>query len=192
MDIVSFVMGQKSTSGGNASATQHVIRLEFTDTTDTDINLYYDDPLISTMITAYEPSTWTYDEKTVDSASLDGDTWYERQQEEWEEILSGDVNYSYDSDNDYPYCWISQLASVSIAVGSVWRVTYDNVQYRCTAETDDGRNIIGNPKYVKGTDDGTDAPFAFYNFSEQAWVGACNSPNESVSHSVTIEHLVNS
>lgn len=64
-----------STGGGSPSATQHVIHLEFTDSTDTDINVYYDDSLISTMITAYTPET--YGQKTVTLAQLDGVTWYE-------------------------------------------------------------------------------------------------------------------
>lgn len=64
-----------STGGGSPSATQHEIHLEFSDSTDTDIDVYYDDALISTMITAYEPTT--YGQKTVTLAQLDGVTWYE-------------------------------------------------------------------------------------------------------------------
>lgn len=65
--------------GGSPSATQHVIHLEFSDSTDTDINVYYNDSLIGTMITAYEPSTWTYSNKTVTLAQLDSVTWYDKQ-----------------------------------------------------------------------------------------------------------------
>ena len=65
--------------GGSPSATQHTIHLEFSDSTDTDIDVYYDDSLIGTMITAYEPSTWTYSSKTVTLAQLDGTTWYSKQ-----------------------------------------------------------------------------------------------------------------
>ena len=65
-------------SGGGA--TQHTIHLEFTDSTDIDIDVYYDDALIGTMITAYTPST--YGGKTVTLAQLDGVTWYE---------VSGDI-----------------------------------------------------------------------------------------------------
>ena len=56
-------------------APKHVIHLEFVDSSDTDINVYYDDSLIETMITAYDPVT--YDSKTVVIAQLDGVTWYE-------------------------------------------------------------------------------------------------------------------
>lgn len=59
----------------NVTATHHVIHLEFTDSTDTDIDVYYDDALIGTMITSYEPTT--YGGKTVTLAQLDGVTWYE-------------------------------------------------------------------------------------------------------------------
>ena len=59
----------------NVIATHHVIHLEFSDSTDTDIDVYYDDSLIGTMITSYEPVT--YSSKTVSLAQLDGVTWYQ-------------------------------------------------------------------------------------------------------------------
>lgn len=68
-------------TGGNGggsssvSATQHTIHLEFSDSTTANINLYYDDSLISSMITAYTPST--YNSKTVTLAQLDNTTWYQ-------------------------------------------------------------------------------------------------------------------
>lgn len=57
------------------TATKHTIHLEFSDSTDTDIDVYYDDALIGTMITSLDPTT--YDSKTVTLAQLDGVTWYE-------------------------------------------------------------------------------------------------------------------
>ena len=60
---------------GNPSATAHEIYFEFSDGTDTTIDVYYNDSLISTMITAYTPTT--YGQKTVTLAQLDGVTWYE-------------------------------------------------------------------------------------------------------------------
>lgn len=59
----------------NDLGTKHVIHLEFTDSTETDIDVYYDDALIGTMITSYTPTT--YGNKTVSLAQLDGVTWYE-------------------------------------------------------------------------------------------------------------------
>ena len=67
--------GSASGGGGSPSATQHTIHLEFSDSTDTDIDVYYDDSLIGTMITSYDPTT--YGGKTVTLAQLDGVTWYE-------------------------------------------------------------------------------------------------------------------
>lgn len=61
--------------GGGGGATQHSIYFEFSDSTNTTINVYYDDALLSAMITAYEPDT--YGGKTVTLAQLDGVTWYE-------------------------------------------------------------------------------------------------------------------
>ena len=63
-------------SGGGGGATQHTIHLEFTDSTDTDIEVDYDDSLIGTMLTAYSPGTWMYNNKQVAEAQLDGVTWY--------------------------------------------------------------------------------------------------------------------
>lgn len=61
--------------GGGGGATQHSIYFEFSDSTNTTIPVYYDDALLGTMITAYEPTT--YGGKTVTLAQLDGVTWYE-------------------------------------------------------------------------------------------------------------------
>ena len=74
-DCVTSVTGTYTGSGGGTGATQHTIHLEFSDSTDTDINVYYDDALIGTMITSYTPAT--YNNKTVDSAALDNVIWYE-------------------------------------------------------------------------------------------------------------------
>ena len=65
-------------SSTGAGATQHTIHLEFTDETDTDILVYYDNSLVGSMITAYEPVTWTYNSKTVAVASLDNIDWYDK------------------------------------------------------------------------------------------------------------------
>ena len=70
-------LGVKLTGTGGGGATQHTIHLEFTDSTDTDIEVDYDDSLIGTMLTAYAPGTWMYSNKQVAEAQLDGVTWYE-------------------------------------------------------------------------------------------------------------------
>lgn len=61
--------------GGGSGMIPHTIHLEFTDSTDTDIDVDYDDSYISTMITAYVPDM--YGAKKVALAQLDGVTWYE-------------------------------------------------------------------------------------------------------------------
>lgn len=63
------------TASGGPSITKHTIHLEFSDETDTDVDIYYNDALLGTMITAYKPVT--YGGKTVTLAQLDNVTWYE-------------------------------------------------------------------------------------------------------------------
>ena len=174
-------------SGGGPSATAHTIYFEFSDETDTTITAYYDSTFISDAITATTPTT--YGSKTVTLAQLDGVTWYEYgPSETWETLLDGNVGWNRDSENDYPYCWISELGNVSIPNGSVWRITYDNVEYRLTAVS----GAIGNPKWAGGTDDGTNVPFMFNNPGWGAWSGALNVPNVDSNYYFKIEHLVTS
>ncbi len=183
--------GTASGGGGGPSATQHTIHLEFSDSTDTDITVYYDDPLLGTMITAYIPET--YSGKTVDVAELDGVAWYTRPTETWETYVDGMVTYLYEGDGDYPYCWISDLGSTPIVVGDVYRVTYQNVEYRLTAKTYNGTKIIGNPKYMMGTDDGSGVPVLFQDYTHYgAWTGELDIPNVQTSVRIKIEHLVTS
>ena len=61
------------TSGGGATA--HEIHLEFTDSTDEDIDVYYDDSWIGSLITSTAPTS--YGQKTISLAQLDNVTWYE-------------------------------------------------------------------------------------------------------------------
>lgn len=63
-------------SGGGGGLTQHEIHLEFTDSTDTDIEVDYDDSVLGEIITSYSPALWTYNNKTVISAALDGTVWF--------------------------------------------------------------------------------------------------------------------
>ena len=181
------------TGGGGGGATQHTIHLEFTDSTDTDIDVYYDDSLISTMITAYEPIT--YGQKTVDVAELDGVAWYTRPSGTWETVLNGNLHVN--TGNPYGGVWVSDLGSVSIALGSVWRVTIDNgTPYTVTATANGvygspNQNIIGNPLFMGGTDDGSDVPFAFEQNPWGAWTGGTDtSITQDVDHIFKIERQV--
>lgn len=157
--------------GGGGGATQHEIHLEFTDSTDTDIDVYYDDPLISTMITSYDPVT--YGQKTVDSAALDNVVWYTRPTVTWETVWEGTADSI--SDTPYNYFWISALGDVYPSVGEVWRITVNGTPYICTAYVLPMQWLttvgLGNPKYSGGADDGSDAPFNFYNAGYGAMTG---------------------
>lgn len=181
-----------TSTGGTPSATAHTIYFEFTDETNTTITAYYDSSFISNAITATIPTT--YGAKTVESASLDNVTWYTRPTETWEVVYNDTVDYEPDNDGTYPYCWITDLGNVTMTEGSVWRVTFDNVEYRCTAAQDTlsgtTYTYIGNPKWAGATDDGSNVPFLFYPTAWGAWSGEINSENVRSTHSVKLERLV--
>lgn len=162
----------QGTASGGGGATQHTIHLEFTDSTDTDIEVDYDDAFVATIITSYEPET--YGQKTVDSASLDGVIWYTRPTETWETVYNVSGK-SPNQDTPYNYFWLNEndLGDVYPTAGSVWRITIDNTEYRCTATyvSAVGQICVGNPKYSGGVDDGSSTPFNLYNAGWGAWVG---------------------
>ena len=174
-------------SGGGGGATQHTIHLEFTDSTDTDIEVDYDDSLIATMITAYTPVT--YSSKTVTLAQLDGVTWYSYTPGTWETVYNGTTQLI--SDTPYPYFWISSLSDVSIPVGSTWRVTMDGVQSGDLVATNSQYGgMIGNPLYSGGSDDGSGLKYDFFNAGWGAWSGGADLATGN--HTVKIERLVSS
>ena len=188
------VLGTGSGGGSTPSATKHTIHFDFSDETDTDIDVYYDDTLLATMIQDYTPAT--YGQKTVILAQLDGVTWYSYDPSEtWETLWDGDVNWLKEDNGNYPYCWISSLGSTPITVGSVFRVTYDNTEYRCTAKTASlgGRiyNVFGNPIWGGGADDGSGVPFLFIDYTMySAWSGGLDVPNINNVYYFKIERLV--
>ena len=194
-DDLATLIASIQTGGGAPSATQHTILFEFTDETTQSITGYWDSSFISDAITATTPTE--YGGKTVDSASLDGVAWYTRPTETWETIYDGNVHWNPENNGDYPYCWISELGSIPITVGSVWRVTYNNTEYRCTGKTvslgGQNYNVFGNPVWLGGTDDGSDVPFIFIDYTNHnAWSGGLNVPNVQNSYYFKIERLVTS
>lgn len=183
------------TGGGSPSQTQHSIYFEFSDSTDATITAYWDGDFISDAITATTPTT--YGGKTVDSASLDGVTWYTRPTETWETLYDGNIDWNREDSGDYPSCWISSLGNTPITVGSVYRVTYNNVEYRCTAKTasisGQTYNVFGNPVWSGGADDGSGVPFIFIEYTRySAWSGGLNVPNVDSTYYFKIERLVTS
>lgn len=179
-------------SGGETpSATAHTIYFEFTDSTDATINAWYNDSFISDAITATTPTT--YGQKTVDSASLDSVTWYTRPTETWETLWDNVTDFYHDQPN-YPYCWISDLGDTPIPLGSLWRVTFDSVEYRLTgyASTHDANyGAIGNPKFLPsgGTDDGSGVPLGLCQTAWGAWTGSADVLDDT-RHNLKIERLV--
>ena len=183
-----------SLGGGTPSATAHTIYLEFSDGTDTTITAYYDSSFISDTIVATTPTT--YGSKTVTLAQLDGVTWYSFDPtERWETLYENDsVGYYPEQDPTVPpYCWIQSLGDVYPENGSVWRITFNGVTYRCTATTSGNYIIVGNPYYgIGGTDDGSGVPFGFHNAGWGAWSGSAELQPYSIQHNVPvkIERLV--
>ena len=107
--------------------------------------------------------------------------------ENWTTILNANINYYVENNGDYPYCWITTLGNTDIPVGSIWRITYNDVQYRCVAATTNGTVYIGNPKYDMQTDDGSNVPLCFYKYQNTAWSGAIDAPNQNASYLIKIE-----
>ena len=183
-----------SLGGGTPSATAHTIYFEFSDGTDTTITAYWDGTFISDAIRATTPKT--YGNKTVTLAQLDGVTWYSFDPtERWETMFDGDINWMHEDIGDYPYCWISSLGNTPITVGSVWRITYDDTEYRCTAKSIslNGSNYeyIGNPVWSGSTDDGSGVQFLFIDYTVYgAWSGILNAPNVNSNYHFKIERQV--
>lgn len=144
------------------------------------------------MITAYAPTTWTYNSKTVILAQLDDVTWYDKTGT-WETLWDDDTSFIEESGGDYPYCWISALGSTPVVVGDEYRVTFKNVAYRVTAFTQGNYRVMGNPKYVGGTDDGSGVPFMIVDYTSYgAWTGNFDLVNTAQTEYLKIEHLVTS
>lgn len=179
-----------ASGGGTPSATAHTIYFEFSDSTNTTITAYWDDSFISNAITATEPET--YGQKTVTLAQLDGVTWYSYDPtERWETLYNDSTNIV--ADTPYNYMWLSSLSDVYPTVGSVWRITINGTEYRCTATSIQGEwattVVVGNPKYSGGTDDGSSIPACFYNQGYGAWVADTEIPGNT-SISLKIERRV--
>lgn len=171
------------------SATRHTILFEYTDETSETVYAYYDDALIGTAITATTPTE--HSGKEVQSASLDGVEWYVKPTLIWETLLNDSIPYWADDNSDYPYCWITALGEITIPEGSIWRVTFDGVEYLLTGFTQAGYNygVIGNPKWGGFEDNGVDAPFYFYGPIYGAWSGGANVADSS-DHMVKIERAI--
>lgn len=119
-------------------------------------------------------------------------------EETWETIYDDYITWFHEDNGDYPYCWLGGLADLYPEEGSVWRITYNNVQYRCVGVTyvvgEWGQTAvcIGNPKWGMMEDDGTDVPFVFNNIGWGAWTGSLNVPNnvDTQAYYFKIERLV--
>ena len=159
-------------SGGSPSATQHSIYFEFSDSTNTTITGYWDDSFISNAITATTPTT--YGGKTVSVAQLDGVTWYTKPIEHWETLYDDTANPYVDGDDWY--FWLTDLATVTVSLGSTWRITLDGTVYNLTGKAHyvayvGNTVVLGNPVAIGGADDGSGCPFCFYNYDNVAFCG---------------------
>lgn len=183
-----------SAPGSAPSATRHTLYFEFEDETTETEYAYYDDSFISDAITATTPTT--RNNKTVTSAQLDGVEWYSytptpTPSETWETVWQGQADTI--AEDPYPYFWISDMSSVTIAENSVWRITINNDTYRSTAVDSGGSYgiVVGNQKYIGGTDDGTNVPYCWYNVGWGAWVSTVNLTADTT-YNLKFERLVTS
>ena len=107
----------------------------------------------------------------------------------WEKTYEGNIYLDSDWGNGYPYA--SFASYESIPLNSVWRITWDNVQYICTAtwgSTDGDLYAIGNYLYEAGGSGGNNEPFFMQGYGgPSVWyvVG-----NQVGSHSVIVEKQV--
>lgn len=186
------VVNVPNSGGGGTSATEHTIHLEFSDETSINIPVYYNDSFISNTITSTTPNQ--YGQKTIDSALLDGTSWYVRPTETWEVIYDGNIDFIQETSSSentvYPYCWVTSLGEVEIPVDSVWRVTFNGTEYRLVGKIFNNNHCIGNPKYSGETDDGSGVPFIFASTIYGAWTGAVEGENVNRTHYFKIERLV--
>ena len=188
-------------SGGSPSATQHTIYFEFTDSTNTTINAWYDDSFISDAIKATQPTD--YGQKTIDSAELDGIEWYVRPTITWETVYDGMTDFYPSGESEgylvFPYCWLVSMGDIELPSNSVWRVTFDGISYVFTPTSyinmwGQTFTIIGNPLFIEGDaskDDGSGVPIGGYAMNQYgAWTFAIDKPNTSASYPLKVERQV--
>ena len=145
-------------SGVTPSATQHTILFEFTDETTQSITGYWDSSFISDAITATEPIT--IGQKTVDTAALDGVTWYARPTTQWETLYSGNATIVSSSPN---YISILNFPE-TIGEDETWRITWNGTPYECMPVYSSaiGGYYIGNAHIVDSGSSDTGEPFWAY------------------------------
>lgn len=164
IDVTSYATASVSVG---SLPTQHIIHFDFTDTSDTDISAYYSDSLISTMITNYTPTT--YNNKTVNTAELDGVEWYERFDVTWETVYEANTQFNAEPEEGDSYGYITSLSNVSITEGSMWRVTWGN-------ETKTHTAVYGVPFsgqsakwHINSMTDGTNGIYVITPYTSSAW-----------------------
>ena len=173
-----------STGGGSPSATQHTIYFEFTDSTDATINAWYDSSFISDAITATEPTT--YGQKTVDSASLDGVTWYTRPTTQWETIWDSPV-IAYENQATIP-----SLSDFYFSEGETWRITLDGIEYILTTEYYQQAQgyILGNSDLITDITAETQPPFVMFNVGWGALYVQIHNGGTGVTHPLKMERQI--
>lgn len=108
----------------------------------------------------------------------------------WETVYSGQINLSSDWGGGVNYASINPFDE-TIALNSVWRVTWDNVQYECTATWEGGDTTEGNPYAIgnytyDGGQGGTEFPF----YIQKYWGSHLMIVGASGWHTVVIEKQV--
>lgn len=108
----------------------------------------------------------------------------------WEMVYSGQINLASDWGGGHNYASINPFDE-TIALNSVWRVTWDNVQYECTATWEGGDTTEGNPYAIgnytyDGGSGGNNEPF----YMQKYWLTYLMIVGASGWHTVVIEKQV--
>lgn len=176
----------QGTATGGGGATQHVIHLEFSDNTDTDIEVDYDDSWVGSLITSTRPQT--YGLKTIDSAALDNTVWYQRPiiplNTELVDYTQSTADYAIGQDGEaFPQEW--SYASDYIAVDPSMTFSYTNYYWFYIGCYDESYNVV---RAIYVMTDGTADPddgntghgtLSGAKLSGVAYVRLCGSGNNS-------------
>lgn len=183
-NIVLTDVSDGSGGGSTPSATAHSIVFDLETGADVTIPFYTDSTFILDAIRATTPTT--YNDVTVESASLDNVAWYTKPTGTWVTLYSNNaVGFAPNGGDEVgSYCWISEMGETPFILGDTYRITFDGSSVEVIAYNDAQYGVcIGHLDF-------SDSPI-FLVCQWGAWVGTIEEKKETdTSHSLKVEHLV--